>query len=90
MSKNVLIPLTLVYRLIELLGYWDLSNYDPVIQLEHFDILRFLDLKLRKLDLRNDYAKIISADNKDDRDDARVTYLKNRAWIRHDERDSHF
>ena len=87
MSKNVLIPLPLVYRIIELLGYWDLSNYDPVIQLEHFDILRFLDLKLQKLDLRNDYAKIISTDNKGDRDDARITYLQNRALIRHDERD---
>jgi len=85
MSKNVLIPLTLVYRIVELLGYWDLSNYDPVIQLEHFDILRFLNLKIRKLDLRNDYAKIIHAKNTDDRDYARLSYLQNRACVQRDE-----
>ena len=86
MSKNVLIPLQLLHRIVDLLGYGDLSNYDPVIQLEHFDILRFLDLKIRRLGLRDDYAKIIRAKNTDDRDEARIIYLQNKAWLRHDER----
>jgi hypothetical protein len=85
MSKNVMIPLALLNRIVELLGYWDVSNYDPVIQLELFDILRFLDLKKRRLGLRDDYAKIIHAKNSDDRDDARLNYLQNKSWLRHDE-----
>jgi hypothetical protein len=83
-----MIPLTYLYRIVELLGYWDVSNYDPVIQLEHFELLRFLSLKLRRLDLREDYLKIIRANNADDKDNARITYLQNRAWLRHDERDN--
>jgi hypothetical protein len=87
MAKNVMIPLTLLYRIVELLGYWDVSNYDPVIQLEHFDIIRSLNLKLRRLDLREDYLRIIRANNKDDKDEARIEYLKNRACLRYDERE---
>jgi len=86
MGKNVLIPLALLNRIVELLGYWDVSNYDPAIQLEHFDILKSLDCKKRRLGLRDDYSKIIHAKNEDDRDDARLTYIQNRAWLRHDER----
>jgi hypothetical protein len=73
-------------RIVDLLGYWDVSNYDPLIQLEHFDILRYLDLKKRRLDLRDDYSKIIRAGNNPDRDEARIAYLQNRAWLRDDER----
>ena len=86
MSKNVMIPMSLLNRIVELLACWDASNYDPVIQLELFDILKYLNFKKRRLGLREDYAKIIHAKNEDDRDDARLTYLQNRAWLRHDER----
>jgi hypothetical protein len=78
-----------MYRIIELLGYWDISNYDPVIQLEHFDILRFFDVKIRRLGLRDDYAKIIRANNSDDRDDARISYLQYRAHLQYDERNTY-
>ena len=90
MGKNVMIPLELMDRIVELLGYWDVSNYDPVIRLEHFDVLRFLNLKKRRLDLRDDYAKIIRADNEADRDEARIAYLQHKAWLRDDERHDPF
>ena len=86
MGKNVMIPLALLERIVELLGYWDVSDYDPVIQLEHLDVIKSLGYKKRRLGLREDYAKIIHAKNEDDRDDARLAYLQNRAWLRHDER----
>jgi len=88
MSKNVLIPLQLLYRFVDLLGYWNLSNYDPVIQLEHFEVLRSLELKLRKIALRDDYSQIIRAKTELERDDARIAYLQNRVWLRYDERNN--
>jgi len=90
MDKNVMIPLALMNRIIELLGYWDLSNYDAVIELEHFEVLRALNIKKRRLELRDDYAKIIRAGNQDDRDDARIQYLQNRCWSRYDEKGKAF
>ena len=41
MAKNVMIKTDLFHRIVELLGYWDVSDYDPVVQLEHFDVLRY-------------------------------------------------
>ena len=87
MGKNVMIPLELLSRIVDLLEHWDVSSYDPTVRLEHFDVLRNLSLKKRRLGLRDDYARIISADCDSDRDDARITYLQNRAWLRDDERD---
>ena len=86
MSKNVMIPIPLFHRIIDLLGYWNLSNYDPVIQLEHFEVLRSLELKMRRLDLRDDYSRIICAKNESGRDEARIAYLQNRALLHHDEK----
>jgi hypothetical protein len=86
MPKNVMIPLPLLRRVIGLLECWDVSNYDPVVQLEHYDVLRSLMLKRRRLDLRDDYARIIRSKNESDRDDARIAYIQNRNWLRDDER----
>ena len=56
MAKNVLLPLDLVSRLIELLGYWDTSGYDCAIRDEYDCVLRLLNLKLQKLELRAAYS----------------------------------
>jgi len=81
LSDKVMIPLSLLDRLIELFGYLDVSNYDYVIKSEFRDVLWHLTHKRRRIDLRNDYAKIICADNEDDRDDARIRYLQSKRWI---------
>ena len=86
-NKNVIIPLPLMDKIIELLGYWDVSKYDPVIQLELLEVLRYLEIKKRKLRLRDHYAKVILADNQDKRDDARIRYLKEKTWLRDDSAD---
>jgi len=75
MDKSVLIPVSLVRRIIELLEYWDLSNYDRSVCDDYWDVLRDLNVKLQKLVVRDAYSKIISASNEDDRDDARINYL---------------
>ena len=75
MGKNVLIPIPLVKRIIELLGYWDISSYDRAIRDDYGDVLLSLNVKLQKLELRDAYAKIIVADNVDSRFDARIGYL---------------
>ena len=76
MADKAMIPLSLLDRLIELFGCWDVSNYDCAIKSEFRDVLRQLTQKRRRIDLRNDYAKIICADNEDDRHDARIQYLQ--------------
>ena len=83
MGKNVLIPITFVKQIIELLEYWDISKYDLSIRIEHDNILRSLHVKLRKLELRDAYAKIIAARDEDSRDDARIEYLKQKARLDH-------
>jgi hypothetical protein len=56
MSKSVLIPVSRLQSIIELLEYFDVSNYDLFVQLEYIDALKFLHAKKSRLDLRNDYA----------------------------------
>lgn len=75
MTKNVLIPIPLVKRIIELLEYWDLSRYDRVIRDEYGVILQALNVKMQKLEIRDAYTKMIVADNVDSRFDARINYL---------------
>ena len=82
MAKNVLLPLDLVSRLIELLGYWDTSGYDRAIRDEYDCVLRMLNLKLQKLELRAAYSKIVTANDDNERDLARIDYLWQRNHIR--------
>ena len=90
MEKNVMIPLGFMETVIDLLGYWDLSAYDLCVQLWHHNVLEFLKLKKRGLELREDYAKMIRAKDEDDRHDARIRYLQERSRLREDEAGSGF
>jgi len=81
MSKNVLIPLSLLYHIIDLLGYWNTSEYDPVIRDEYDRVLWALNSKVQKLEQRDTYSKIIAANNQDDRHDARIRYLQQKYWL---------
>lgn len=81
MGKSVLIPIPLLKRIVELLGYWDTSNYDCVINDERCEILHALDVKLQKLDLRDAYAKIVTAGDEGSRHDARISYLTQKSCL---------
>ena len=76
MSKNILIPMDLLSRIVELLEYLDVSNYDRVIQDDYCDVLRALMVKMQKIELRDAYSNIINAKNTYDRDWARIEYLR--------------
>ena len=82
MIKNVMIPLTLLNRLIDLIEYLDISNYDAVIRLEHWELLKRLRDKQHKRELRDGYAKITNAKNQPDRDEARINYPEYKSWLR--------
>jgi hypothetical protein len=75
MGKNILIPHHLVVTIIELLEYWDISKFDRAIQDDYNDVLRELNLKMKKLELREAYTGIIRANNEDARHSARIDYL---------------
>ena len=77
MNKNVLIPLSIFKRIIDLLDYWDIrENHD--LYREYCYILWELKVKVQKLELREVYSKFISADNEDRRHQARIEYLRMR------------
>jgi len=81
-AKNVLIPLPLLERITELLGYWDTSKYDRAVRDDYEDILRELNAKMLKLELREAYSKIIRAKDEDARHSARMDYLWQKNYIR--------
>jgi hypothetical protein len=81
MAKNVLLPIPLVKQIIELLGCWDISNYDRAIRDAYCDIVQSLDVKMRKLELHDAYSKIIAAGNEVSRHDARINYLWQKALL---------
>jgi len=74
-GKNVLVPVSLVNKIIELLGCLDTSKYDRAIREDYDDILLALNVKMQKLEIRDAYSKIIAADSEDRRHDARMDYL---------------
>ena len=81
MGRNVLIPLALLTRIIELLEYWDVSVYDRVIRDDYNDIMYELDVKLQKIQLREAYTNIILANDEDARHSARIDYLRRKTQI---------
>jgi len=74
--KNVQIPKDLFYRIIDLLGCWDISKYDISVQDEYNTVINELDMKLSKMELRDNYKAIITAGDEDTRDFARINYLR--------------
>ena len=78
MSKNVMIPLSLFMRVIDLLEYWDIPEHHD-LRYEYCNILWELKVKIQKLELRDAYSKIISAGNEDARHNARIEYLRQRS-----------
>ena len=78
MDKNVMIPLSLLKQVADLLEYWDTSGYAEDFRRIYADALWHLKVKLQKLELRDAYAKIISAKDDDARHDARIEYL----WLK--------
>ena len=76
MDKNITIPLSLLKKIIDLLDYWDIHEYDYAIQQDYSDILFALNKKMQIVELREAYARIIYADDDDARHEARMRYLR--------------
>ena len=76
MSKNVMIPIELFANIVELLDCLDLSKFEPSFQRACIDTIWELKAKMQKMELRDAYSKIVAAKNSNDRDWARVEYLR--------------
>ena len=80
MSKNILIPSFLFDGIHELL-----IALEPVVPDElcadYFYVISDLNKKRHKMDLRDAYSKIVVAKNNNDRDWARIDYLRLKAGI---------
>ena len=81
MSENVMVPLSLLNRIIEFLQELSAIPKTHPLGYERDDILWALNEKKHKLELRDAYAKIIRAANQYDRDDARVEYLRQKRQL---------
>jgi len=75
MSKNVMIPLFLLDRIIELLDDLEPPEYHES-RYDYCDILWALRVKKQKIELRGTYANIISAADQAERNKAKSEYLR--------------
>jgi hypothetical protein len=73
----VMIPQSLLNMMVEFLNELNLSEYHE-LRWEYCEILWALKVKKQKLLLNDAYSKIVSADNQDAREDARIEYLQKR------------
>lgn len=74
--KNVKIPESLMFQVIDLLEIWDVSNYGFCVQQNYDEVLYALREKQGAISRRIAYSKMVTADNDSDRHDARIDYLK--------------
>jgi hypothetical protein len=81
-----MIPVSLMERTIELLGYLQPNAYND-LRYEHNDVLNELLNKKQKIELREAYGNIISARNEADRHDARIEYLRQKRFLSDMEQD---
>ena len=84
MNKNIMIPMSLLESIIEFLDELDLSECHE-LRYEYCHILWALKVKKQKIELRDAYAKILSAADEDDRHDARMQYLQQKYLLQEDD-----
>ena len=81
MSKNVLLPLSLFERLVELIDDLRDSSYEYCLCTKYGDLISGVEAKMQKLELREAYALIMSARGKPARAWARAEYLRKKSQI---------
>ena len=75
MNKNVMVPFPLFMKIIDLLQYVDIPLHHD-LRFEYCDILWELKVKIKKLELREAYSKMVAAPDDNARHDARIEYLR--------------
>ena len=81
-DKNVLLPLSLVKKIIDLLCCWNTYHYDESVKQDHDEVLDALYHKLQRLEVRKAYSKIVYANSEDARFNARMEYLEQRRMLK--------
>jgi len=81
MDKNVMIPRSLLDRIVDLLQYWNITDYDLSVQQLYSDVLFELDNKKQTIELRESYTEIINAKTEDERHAARMKYLAQKSML---------
>ena len=86
MSKNVMIPLELLHKIIYVLEHFDMETYEQehALKIDYDSVLFALYKKKESLYLRDSYAKIIYAKDEDSRHFARMQYLQQKRAYKED------
>jgi hypothetical protein len=84
MSKNVMIPMELLQKIIYVLEHFDMDTYDQALKIDYDSVLFALYKKNESLSLRDSYAKIIYAKDEDSRHFARMQYLQQKRAYKED------
>jgi hypothetical protein len=79
MSKNVMLPRSILERIIVLLECADLSRHPNCY--DYYPILWELKVKMQKLELRETYTRMVQAPGEDARHEARIEYLRKRSLL---------
>lgn len=82
-TKNVQIPLELFNAVVDIMEYIDTSNYASDFKNIFENVLEALQEKKNKMNLREDYQRLIAANksgNEDKQIEARIEYLKNKKF----------
>jgi len=74
--QKVQIPLELFNKIIAFMKYCDISDCEPNLQKLYRDVFSGLITKQESIELRDAYAKIVTADGEEQRKQARIAYLE--------------
>jgi hypothetical protein len=80
LDKNIVLPLSLLCRVIDLLACLDPPDCHE-LRRDYCDVLWALRVKKQKVELGGSYAKIISAANPGPMGPARASYLRNKRQL---------
>jgi hypothetical protein len=75
-KDTILFPMEMLFKIMALLGHWDISGYDCSIKSDYSDVLNAIGKTFQTVELHKAYIKIRDARDEESRYRARKEYLR--------------